>query len=80
MITVNIRAIGGVAKSAIVEVTSTPREVFAEKGVAIDGTTINLSGTVLSASELDSSFEDLGIGDGDTISLNSIIKADGASL
>lgn len=80
MITVNIRAIGGVTKTAIAEITSTPSEVLAEKGVDTAGTTVNLSGRILSSAELNATFEQLGVADGATVSLNSIIKADGASL
>jgi len=39
---------------------------------------INLDGTILSAVDINSSFEALGVQDGSSVNLNCIIKADGA--
>ena len=65
-------------KTKSVDITSTPAEVFSELEISTASSMINLNGTILSATDLNATFEDLGIKDGDTCNLNSIVKADGA--
>lgn len=60
------------------DVTATPASVFNDMGVSTAGASINLNGTILSATDLNSSFSALGVADGATANLNSIVKADGA--
>ena len=57
---------------------TTPAENFADLGVSVSGTSVNLDGVILTATDLNSSLEALGIHDGATVNLNSVIKADGA--
>lgn len=40
---------------------------------------INLNGTTLTLKELNETFEALGVQDGSTVNLNSVVKADGAN-
>lgn len=61
------------------DVTSTPAAVFEDAGAGVAGAMVNLNGTVLSAADLHVPFENLGIEDGTTVNLNSIVKADGAN-
>jgi hypothetical protein len=41
---------------------------------------VNLDGTPLSGADFNKTFEELGIEDGSTASLNAIVKADGARV
>jgi len=61
-----------------VEITSTPAQVFSELEISTANAMINLDGTILSAVDINSSFEALGVQDGSSVNLNCIIKADGA--
>lgn len=62
-----------------VDTTSTPRDVFNELQISPSGAMINLDGTILSATDLNSSFEQLGVADGQSCNLNCVVKADGAN-
>ncbi len=62
-------------KTVTVESTATPRQVFADNNISIEGATINLAGTPLSVTELGSTFAALNIHDGDSVSLTAIVKA-----
>lgn len=66
-------------REIITEAESTPNEVFNDMGVSIAGSMVNLNGTPLSATDLNSSFSSLGATDGSSVNLNSIVKADGAN-
>ena len=59
------------------EITDTPASVISEMGLDISGAQINLNGTILTATDLQSTFEALGVVDGTTVNLNSIVKGDG---
>ena len=61
------------------EVTSTVISVFESQGIDISGSMTNLNGMTLTATDLNSNFESLGVKDGDSIRLNSVVKADGAN-
>lgn len=65
-------------QEVITEVTKTPAQVFEEANAGVSGAMVNLNGTVLTATDLNSTFEHLGVADGATVNLNSIVKADGA--
>lgn len=62
----------------VTEVTKTPANVLEEANVGVSGAMINLNGAHLSVTDLNASFESLGVADGATVNLNSIVKADGA--
>lgn len=62
----------------ITEVTKTPAQVFEQADAGVAGAMVNLNGTILTATDLHSTFEALGVTDGATINLNSIVKADSA--
>lgn len=62
----------------ITEATDTPAIVFEKANAGVSGAMVNLNGTVLTATDLNSTFEALGVADGATVNLNSIVKADGA--
>lgn len=66
-------------REIITEAESTPNAVFNDMGVSIAGSMVNLNGTLLSATDLNSSFSALGVTDGSSVNLNSIVKADGAN-
>lgn len=65
-------------QEVIAEVTETPAQAFEQADAGVAGAMVNLNGTVLTATDLNSTFEALGVADGATVNLNSIVKADGA--
>ena len=65
-------------QEVITEVTKTPAQVFEQADAGVAGAMVNLNGTVLTATDLHSTFEALGVADGATVNLNSIVMADGA--
>ena len=65
-------------QEVITAVTKTPAQVFEDANAGVSGAMVNLNGTVLTATDLNSTFEHLGVADGATVNLNSIVKADGA--
>lgn len=65
-------------QEVVTEITTTPGKVFDDLGISLAGSMVNLNGATLYGVDLNSSFENLGVTDGSTVSLNSIIKADGA--
>lgn len=78
MISINVRT--NTARRTVSEdITSTPKKVFEELGIDTKGGMVNLDGTILSATDLNSTFEQLGVSDGRSVNLNSVVKGDGAS-
>lgn len=67
-----------VRREVVTESTSTPNAVFSGMGVSVAGAVVNLNGTILTATDLNSTFAALGVTDGASVNLNSIVKADGA--
>ena len=65
-------------KEVTADVDSTPARVFGDLGVSVAGASVNLNGMILTATDLNSTFEALGVADGATVNLNSVIKAVGA--
>ena len=65
-------------KEVVADVTGTPKSGFDELGASVAGASVNLNGTILTATDLNSTFEALGVADGGTINLNAVVKADGA--
>ena len=65
-------------REIIAEVSDTPASVFDNAEVGTDGSMMNINGTILHAADLHSPFSALGVADGTTINLNSVVKADGA--
>lgn len=78
MIAVQVRT-NTTRKTRNVDITSTPAQVFSDLEISPAGAMINLNGTILSATDLNSTFEALGVTDGTTCNLNSIVKMDGAN-
>ena len=78
MISVNVRT-NSTRRTVNVDVTSTPNAVFAELGENTSTSMINLNGEIINKSQLDKTFEELGVADGSTANLNAIVKADGAN-
>jgi len=79
MISLNVRT-NSVRKTVTAEITDTPRQVFADNNIDISSSMLNLDGTTLSATDLGSTFEALGVADGTSANLNAIVKADGANI
>lgn len=77
MISINVRT-NTTRRTVSVDVTSTPRDVFAELGVDTSTSMVNLDGAILSAADFGKTFEELRVADGSTANLNAIVKADGA--
>lgn len=77
MISVNVRTTTA-RKTVSADITATPKAVFNELGVDTSTSMVNLDGTPLSGSDFNKTFEELGVEDGSTTSLNAIVKADGA--
>lgn len=77
MIQVQVRT-NTTRKTRNVDVNSTPASVFDELEISPAGSMINLNGTILTATDMQSTFAALGVTDGSTVNLNSIVKADGA--
>ena len=65
-------------QEVIAEVTKTPAQILEQANVGMSNSVANLNGTPLTATDLHSTFEMLGVADGSTLNLNSIVKADGA--
>jgi len=59
------------------EITDTPASLIQEAEISIAGAQLNLDGVILYATDLQSTFEALGVKDGTTVNFNSVIKADG---
>lgn len=68
-----------VRREVVTELSNTPNAVFEDLGISPAGSMINLNGSTLYGVDLNSSFSSLGVVDGSTVSLNSIVKADGAN-
>lgn len=79
MIKVIIKTSNIRGKEVMAEVTDTPAKVFDDLGVGLSGSSINLNGIILAASDLNQSFEALGTSDGATVNLNAVVKSDGAN-
>lgn len=78
MISVNIRT-NNVRRTLNLDVNETPRAAFAEIGMNVNfRNQVSLSGVLLSEEELDQTFADLEVEDGDDVTLSSIVKGDGA--
>ena len=77
MISVNVRT-NTARKTVSADIAATPKSVFSELGVDTSTSMVNLDGTPLSGADFNKTFEELGVEDGSTASLNAIVKADGA--
>ena len=77
MISINVRT-NTTRRTVSVDVTDTPRKVFADLGVDTSTSMVNLDGAILSAADFGKTFEELNVADGATANLNAIVKADGA--
>lgn len=77
MIKVHVKA--ATRQEVTAEITSTPATVFNDLGISLAGASTNLNGTFLDARTINATFAELGVEDGATVYLNSVVKADGAS-
>lgn len=78
MISVNVRT-NSARKTVSVDITATPKSVFADLGIDTSTSMVNLDGAPLSGADFNKSFDELRVTDGSTVSLNAIVKADGAN-
>ena len=79
MIQVNVRTNGTRRTVTVDPNVGTPKSVFAEIGVGTSNAQINLDGTIMTATDLNSTFTALGVADDSSVALNSVVKADGAN-
>jgi hypothetical protein len=76
-ITVNLNT-NTIRPTVIKELDDTPFSVLEEFGISTKSNSINLDGVFLKTEdELKQTFAQLGVKDGGTVNLNSIVKADG---
>lgn len=66
-------------KDVNVESTETPASVIAANSIDTTGSRLTLNGMPLSIADMNTSFADLGIGEGQSATLVAVVKADGAS-
>lgn len=78
MIQVNVKT-NSTRRTVNADVTETPAQLFERIGANVSGATNNLNGTILSAADMQQPFSALGVQDGTSVSLNSVVKADGAN-
>lgn len=78
MISISVRT-NTTRKTVSAEITDTPRTVFSNEMIDTSSAMVNLNGTILSGADFDQTFEALGVVDGTSCNLNSIVKADGAN-
>jgi len=62
------------------ELSDSVISVFESQGIDVSGSMTNLNGMTLTATDLNSTFQTLGVNDGETVRLNSVVKADGAKV
>jgi len=68
-----------IREEVITDLQATPLSIFNQKGIDISGSQVNLNGVILTSERFNSTFESLGVADGASVSLNSVVKADGAN-
>ncbi len=61
------------------ELTDKVISVFESQGIDVSGAMTNLNGMTLSVSDLNSTFQELHIADGESVRLNSVVKGDGGT-
>lgn len=66
-------------RTVTTDITSTPKSVFADLGIDVSTSMINLDGVPMTGSDMAKTFEALGVQDGTTVGLTAIVKADGAN-
>lgn len=66
------------SSQVITEVNSTPMKVFSENSIPVDGKSVQLNGMTLSVTDMNSTFEQLGVADNSTAILGCVQKADSA--
>lgn len=76
MISVQINT-NTVRRTVSAELSDTVRSVFDSQELNLQGAMVNLDGMVLSATDLNSTFQALGVQNDKTVTLNSVVKADG---
>ena len=77
---IQVRVKTNTIKTVNAEVTDTPKKIFDSMNLDISGKSINIDGNPLTTTELNSTFEELGVQDGSTARLNCVVKADGANV
>lgn len=78
MITINVSTTT-VRRTVIKEITDTPASVFEELGVDTDNSMVTLDGGIVRGGDINKTFGELGLTDGGSTYLRSIVKADGAA-
>jgi hypothetical protein len=78
MIQITVKS-NGTRRTETAEVTSTPAEIFDNIGIDTSRSMVNLDGVVLNSEGQQRTFESLGVTDGSTVTLSSVVKADGAA-
>lgn len=66
------------SSQVITEVGNTPMNVFKENNIPVDGKSVQLNGMTLSVTDMNSTFEALGVADNSTAILGCVQKADSA--
>lgn len=66
------------SSQVITELNSTPMKVFSENNIPVDGKSVQLNGMTLSVTDMNSTFEQLGVADNSTAILGCVQKADSA--
>ena len=79
MIKVIVKSNGAAPRETTAEVNSTPASVFDDLGIDTSGAHVTMAGSTL-GNKIAKSFEELGVSDGSTVTLQSIVKLDGANL
>ena len=75
MIKVEVRT-NGPKRFVTTDVTSTPKAVLDELGIA-SCNAVYMRGVTLNKAMMAQSFQELGVNDGDEVIINSLVKADG---
>lgn len=77
MIQIRVKA-NGATRIVNKEINATPAEVFSDLDLEISKAQITVNGTILTASQINSTFETLGVEDGSEVRIGSVVKTDNA--
>lgn len=77
MIQIRVKA-NGATRIVNKEINATPAEVFSDLDLEISKAQITVNGTILTASQINSTFEALGVEDGSEVRIGSVVKTDNA--
>ena len=77
MIQIRVKA-NGATRIVNKEINATTAEVFSDLDLEISKAQITVNGTILTASQINSTFEALGVEDGSEVRIGSVVKTDNA--